>query len=171
MCGKDGKLITTSLTLIDLHDISRSSRTYDVRKLFVVHPSTAMRSLARSLFEHWESGYGASYNPDRKEALSRLQLASHLEEVIHHIDLQEKNLPLLVATSAKTYGSSASFEEIIDTLKGDRPVLLLLGTGHGLSNQLLKRSDFILEPITGSCDYNHLSVRSACAILLDRLRL
>ena len=28
----------------------------------------------------------------------------------------------------------------------------------------------ILEPIRGSGEYNHLSVRSACAIILDRLR-
>jgi hypothetical protein len=45
----------------------------------------------------------------------------------------------------------------------------LFGTGWGLTEELFDRADFILEPIKGSGDYNHLSVRTAAAIILDRL--
>jgi hypothetical protein len=31
-------------------------------------------------------------------------------------------------------------------------------------------ADYTLKPIYGPVDYNHLSVRAACAIILDRLR-
>jgi hypothetical protein len=53
--------------------------------------------------------------------------------------------------------------------KPDDPYLLLLGTGWGLSDDCFEAADFILEPIAGAGTYNHLSVRSAAAILLDRL--
>jgi len=52
----------------------------------------------------------------------------------------------------------------------DDPHLLLLGTGWGLTEECFQSADFILEPIAGAGNYNHLSVRSAAAILLDRLR-
>ena len=32
------------------------------------------------------------------------------------------------------------------------------------------RADYFLEPIKGPTDYNHLSVRAACAIMLDRIQ-
>jgi hypothetical protein len=171
MCGKDGGTITTSLTLIDLHDIARSCRTFDVKNFFVVHPATAMRGLARTLFEHWDSGYGANYNPDRKEAFSRLKLCTNLDEVIHHIDLAEGKLPLKVATSARAVDNSITFQSLKGRLanKEDSPVLLILGTGHGLGEELLGSCDLCLEPIGSPSEYNHLSVRSACAIMLDRL--
>ena len=49
------------------------------------------------------------------------------------------------------------------------PYLLMFGTGWGMSEELLERSDYFLEPVSGPTDYNHLSVRSACAVILDRL--
>jgi hypothetical protein len=33
----------------------------------------------------------------------------------------------------------------------------------------MEQADYILEPIYGPGEYNHLSVRSAVAIILDRL--
>ncbi|HZD39963.1 MAG TPA: RNA methyltransferase, partial [Terriglobales bacterium] len=57
-----------------------------------------------------------------------------------------------------------------DMLKnGTRPVLILLGTGWGLAESIFSQSDFALDAIEGYTDYNHLSVRSAAAIILDRL--
>jgi hypothetical protein len=58
--------------------------------------------------------------------------------------------------------------ETMDNSQG--PFLLLFGTGWGMSEQLMSRADFILKPINGPTEYNHLSVRAACAIILDRLR-
>ncbi|MGD9074482.1 MAG: RNA methyltransferase [Desulfobacteraceae bacterium] len=33
----------------------------------------------------------------------------------------------------------------------------------------MSRADHILDPVEGVTDYNHLSVRTAAAIILDRL--
>jgi hypothetical protein len=54
-------------------------------------------------------------------------------------------------------------------LKEGNPYLLLLGTAWGLSENLIAEADYVLEPIKGVSDYNHLSVRSAAAIIMDRL--
>jgi len=43
------------------------------------------------------------------------------------------------------------------------------GTGRGRAREVLQESDYILAPIEGVLDYNHLSVRSAAAIVLDRM--
>ena len=50
-------------------------------------------------------------------------------------------------------------------------MLVVFGTGWGLAPEVIRSADAILEPIRASIEtrYNHLSVRSACAITLDRL--
>ncbi len=49
-------------------------------------------------------------------------------------------------------------------------MLLIFGTGWGLAPAVVAEADALLEPIRSAVgDYNHLSVRSACAIALDRL--
>jgi hypothetical protein len=51
---------------------------------------------------------------------------------------------------------------------GDASYLILLGTGWGLTREVTEEADYVLEPIEGK-GYNHLSVRTAAAIILDRL--
>ncbi|HEY6838272.1 MAG TPA: RNA methyltransferase, partial [Geobacteraceae bacterium] len=51
----------------------------------------------------------------------------------------------------------------------EQPYLLVFGTGWGLTEELFERADLVLRPIKGPGSYNHLSVRSAAAIILDRL--
>jgi len=50
-----------------------------------------------------------------------------------------------------------------------QPWLLLFGTAWGLASSVTGESDHVLEPVTGPGNYNHLSVRSAAAVILDRL--
>ena len=50
-----------------------------------------------------------------------------------------------------------------------RPHLLVFGTAWGLAETFISEADYILAPITGPTDYNHLSVRTAAGIILDRL--
>jgi len=169
MVNKQGTVVTTSLTLLDLHDIARSSRTYGVTEVYIAHPSPTLRKLSRSLKSHWEEGFGATYNPNRKDALSRVKIACDLDEAIHHIDLRAGKLPKLIATSAKEGSGRMTASALRDALSGGDPHLLMLGTGWGMSEKLLNRTDYFLEPIKGPGDYNHLSVRSACAIMLDRI--
>jgi hypothetical protein len=51
----------------------------------------------------------------------------------------------------------------------DRPLLLLFGTGWGLTDEVIAGVDQVLLPICGMPAFNHLSVRSAVAAILDRL--
>jgi len=46
---------------------------------------------------------------------------------------------------------------------------VLFGTGWGLDEAVFKEADYFLDPIEADTGYNHLSVRSAAAIILDRL--
>lgn len=169
MMDKQGDLVTTSLTMIDLHDICRSCCTYGVNNFFIAHPSTSLKKLARTLKNHWEVGFGATYNPNRKEALGRARIVHDLDEAINLIDLEHGELPKIISTSAHQGGERTKFSEMKKTMEDGKPYLLMLGTGWGMSEQLLNRADYFLEPINGPTDYNHLSVRSACAIMLDRV--
>lgn len=171
MHDKQGDLVTTSLTMIDLHDISRSCRTYGIDMFYVAHPAISIRKLAQTLKSHWETGYGAEYNPNRKEAIDHAKIISNLDEAIHDLDLRHKTLPKLIATSAKNGSNRTAFRDFSSILKDnpDQPYLLMLGTGWGMSDELLNRANYFLEPIDGAGKYNHLSVRAACAIMLDRL--
>ena len=171
MHDKQGKIVTTSLTLIDIHDLARSSRTYGVRRLFIAHPSAALRKLGRTVTDHWREGFGATYNPKRKEAVSGVDIAESLDEVLLQIEQYEGRMPLIVGTSAQGDASRTTYAALRQDLAAspERPVLLLFGTGWGMAPDLLSRCDAILEPIYGPLPYNHLSVRSACAIILDRL--
>ena len=47
--------------------------------------------------------------------------------------------------------------------------LFLFGTGWGMTEEIFDAADLVLAPINGCGDYNHLSVRSAVSIYLDRL--
>ena len=54
-------------------------------------------------------------------------------------------------------------------IKTGKPILLLFGTGWGLEKSILNEADYVLDPIGGIGEYNHLPVRAAIAIVLDRL--
>jgi hypothetical protein len=90
---------------------------------------------------------------------------------ISAIEKLEGKKPLTVVTGARLEGhgdeSALAHKAILD----QTPILLLFGTGWGLLASTTDQADFRLGPIT-SCaqdDYNHLSVRSAVAIYVDRL--
>ena len=170
MHDRTGSIVTTSLTLIDVHDIARSARTFGATATYIAHPAPTIRKLARTLKDHWETGFGATYNPNRKEALEYISIVSDLDEAIAKIDARTGKLPTIIATSAKPGGARISFLDLRTTLSSTSdPFLLMFGTGWGMSESLLSRANLFLEPVNGPGEYNHLSVRSACAIILDRL--
>lgn len=170
MYNKQGQVVTTSLTLNDIHDLARCARTYGVHSVFIVHPSPTLRQLATVMKDHWQSGYGATYNPDRKEAISLIHVLASFDEVLTRVSERCGVSPHLIATSAKGAPGRLSYAHCRQLLDRDQvPHLLMLGTGWGMTDPLLERADYILAPIEGPTDFNHLSVRSACAIMLDRL--
>ena len=169
---KNGLVVTTSITNMDIHDIARSAKSYGVKKFYVVHPVKGLQRLALKIITHWSEGYGSRYNETRKEALALVRLKETLDDAIMDVEQDCGRKPKLVATSARARAGErrTSFAEMKEMLRKDtEPFLLLLGTGWGLTEPVLSGADYILAPIEGGTDYNHLSVRSAAAIILDRL--
>jgi hypothetical protein len=171
MVDKTGRTVTTSVTLIDVHDISRSSKTYGADTLFVVHSSQTMRALVRTVKQHWDGDFGSRYNPNRQDALGVLSIAASLDEALMQIERRTGKLPKIIATSARDGEDRISYSDMRSKIiNSNDSFLLIFGTGWGMGPELMSRADYVLKPIYGPTPYNHLSVRAACAIILDRLR-
>jgi hypothetical protein len=164
------QVTATALTTIDVHDVARLARTYGLHGFYVITPLRSQQALARRLIDHWVRGRGAVFNPTRKEALSLVRIADSLEEVLGEIEQEEGRRARTVATAARRYPTARSYNEMTELLhrRGNEPYLILFGTGWGLTREIVEKSDYVLEPIAGK-GYNHLSVRTAAAIILDRL--
>ncbi|HOI24667.1 MAG TPA: RNA methyltransferase [Caldisericia bacterium] len=165
--NKNGDIISTSITPFDVHDIARSCLTFGVSAYYVINPSPGQKKVVDRLIQFWDSGFGKTYNPNRTEALAITKHSNAIQETIEDISLTTGSLPLLIATSAKTTDlkKTISMPKLLE-LNQKRDLLLLLGTGWGLAPELFSLSDYILEPIYGLEEYNHLSVRAAAAIML-----
>lgn len=167
--NKRHDVVTTCITGFDLHDIARSCATFGVKKYFVVNPLPAQREFAGRVFDFWMDEGSLEFNWTRAEAFKLISIKADLEEAIAEVTKLEGQKPKIIATSAKPKGTMtfASLKSELGSSSG--PYLILLGTGWGMTEELLARADSILEPIVGAGEYNHLSVRSATAIILDRL--
>ena len=167
--NKVGEVVTSSVTTLDVHDISRVARTFAVSSFFVVTPLKTQRQLVERLIRHWLTGYGGEYNPTRKEALLSTRVTNNLKETVRYLTESCGRKPVTVATGASQFPNSVGFDRLRKEIKSGEPILLLFGTGWGLDKSILKLADYVLEPIDGIGEYNHLPVRAAIAIILDRL--
>ena len=168
--NKNREIVTTAITNFDVHDIARTSRTYDIKKYFIIHPLESQAALAQEILSYWRDGFGGEYNPDRKEALSIVSLTSSIAGAMEDIERTEGKRPIVVTTDARKYHNTLSYRKLRMKLEqAQTPCLLLFGTGWGIEEQVMADFDYILEPIYGPGDYNHLPVRAAVAIILDRL--
>jgi hypothetical protein len=170
MYNKRMDIVTTSMTNLDLHDIARAARTYNVEGFYVVHPSASQQKLIGEILAYWQDGYGGQYNKDRKEAFSILKLRENLDEVIEAITQETGEKVFTVATDARLYPNTISYKGLkTEIFNEDKVYLLMFGTGWGMAQELINQCDYILEPVAGDSNYNHLSVRSAVSIIMDRL--
>ncbi len=168
--NKLGDKITTTVTNYDLHDISRAAKTYDVKKYYVVNHLKSQQELVKRVKDYWTGGRGADYCYNRHQAFSMLEIADNLAEVTDKIEAETGKKPLLVATDAEQFANSISYKKLRDNFKeAEQPYLIIFGTGYGLTEDTLADCDYILDPIWGRGDFNHLSVRSAASIIMDRL--
>src|SRR2546428_3869972 len=168
---KNGAVVTTAVTNLDVHDLGRLARTYDVRAFYVATPVPTLRRLVERIMRHWDTGPGATYNHTRKEALALARLSTDLDAVIADIEREAGALPRLVATSAREGGRRLPFAALRRRLaEPGRPELLVLRTRWGPTADVIRRADHLLEPIRGVSGWNHLSVRSAAPLILDRGR-
>lgn len=168
--NKRMQVIAGAVTNFDIHDISRTCRTYDVKGYYIIHPLEVQKVIIDKILNYWQEGYGKVYNPDRANALSRVKWLPDIEAAAKTIEEVTGKRPYIVTTDARVYPNTVSYGFMRKQLQqGDTPILLLFGTGFGIEAETMAKFDYILEPVYGPCDYNHLCVRSAVAIILDRL--
>lgn len=177
--NRKGDIVTTSVTNLDIHDLARTARTYGVLGYFVVTPISEQRELVSTVVSHWIHGEGRTSNPNRSEAFTRVEVVPSLTDAIEQIrersrrDRAEASLPLVIGTSAKKDRSTVGYDAMRDRLTSEPgAALLVFGTGWGLAPDALAQCEIMLPPIEAipaRAGYNHLPVRAACAIILDRL--
>ena len=169
VCNKNNEIIGSAVTNLNLHDIARAGRTYGVDTFYVVTPFADQKKLVNEIVDHWQTGHGSTYNPDRKEAFSIIKLVDDVESL--QVATREKwgERPLTLATCAQKMPNQVGYAKIRETLGEDVPVLLLFGTASGMTKDLFEQVDAVLPPLGCVGSYNHLSVRSAVSIILDRL--
>ncbi|MEJ2655837.1 MAG: RNA methyltransferase [Desulfobacterales bacterium] len=167
--NKNGEIIASAVTNLDLHDLSRTAKTYGVRTFYVVTPLGDQKELVEKIVSHWINGTGGRYNPKRKEALKLIVIKNTLDEVIDHIRKDTGAAPKTIVTSANQNPRTISFNRFREMLQDGAMYLLILGTGWGLSKNVINEADYVLNPVLGNTGYNHLSVRCAAAVMLDRL--
>lgn len=168
--NKNRDIVTSAITNFDLHDLSRLARTFGVKRFFVITPLEDQQEFAGRILRHWTSGYGARYNRFRKEAMDLVSISPSLDRGVEEITAVEGERPLLIATDASRKTQKIlAYSRAIEILGTERVVFLLFGTAWGLHEEIILKADFLLEPIGREGNYNHLSVRTAAGIILDRL--
>ncbi len=168
---RTGAVVTSSITNLDVHDIARSCATYGLAGYEVVTPVAAQREKIEHMAQVWldelrAEGARAGHG-HRGHALAPIRVHGSIEAALEAIG----GTPLVVATSARPGDRRIGFRDLLRLLATipERPLALLFGTGHGLAEPIIQSADHVLEPIEGQSDWNHLSVRSAAAVILDRL--
>jgi hypothetical protein len=176
MVNRKGDIVTTSVTNLDIHDIARSARTFGVKKYFVVTPIEDQHELMERILGHWRTESSQQYHPDRVEAVSLVQMIRSFEELKDLIRAEHGQNPEVVLTDARPLPNSVTYaeyrRELADPNRSQKPVLIVFGTGWGISDVFYPEVHRVLAPVYGpggAEGYNHLSVRSAVAIILDRL--
>jgi hypothetical protein len=160
--GKDGETIATSITNLDLHDLARLCLTYGVDPLYIVHPYRSQLDFAERIMRHWLKGFGGLYNPHRKQAFETVRLVESLDAV------RTQTGAFMVGTSANRLENAMTWQAVRQQARTS-DTCLVFGTGWGLTPALLAELDAVAEPIEGGGAYNHLAVRSAVSIAIDRV--
>jgi len=143
--------------------------TFGIKMCYIVTPLLKQRMIMERLIDHWTHGYGADYNPVRAVALNTITIRESLEAVIEETKT-DGELFIVGTSSKKRPQKGIGFEDMRKLVHEEkRHVLILFGTGWGLTDETINLCDRMLEPIVGSGDYNHLSLRVAIGIVIDRI--
>ena len=169
--NRRAEIVTTAITNLDLHDISRIARTYECDAFYAITPLEAQRDLAESICRHWAGDGTWVKDHPRAEALARMVVLPSIEDAAKSFEERFGIRPRIVVTGAALDNDITTFAALREDLaRGAFPgVLLVFGTGWGLTSKITQAADVRLEPIRGLGDFNHLPVRAAVAIVLDRL--
>ena len=169
---RDGGVVTSAITNLDVHDIARSAATYGLAAYYLVHPILAQQKLVHRIISHWTEGSGGKRIPDRVAPMQLVHVVPQLQDAI--ADFSQGQTVEIWTTGAAQLVSKKCLSHInasIVLATEGPPVLLVFGTGWGLHDSVHESAQRRLDPIrsAGSGGFNHLSVRAAAAIVLDRL--
>jgi hypothetical protein len=167
--NKHNETVQTSVTNLDIHDIARSASTFGVKRYFIITPDETQQEFVNKIISFWQAESGQTYNADRSKALSKITLTESIATSKKMITTQEGMQPIVITTTARQMNNQIDTEKLSQLYQANQPLLILFGTGHGLIETIHDEEDYILKPIEGIDGYNHLSVRSAVAIILDRI--
>ena len=161
-----GRIGVSSLTNLDIHDIARISRSYGLARFYVLTPLVDQLELLRQILKHWQG------DSDRARALELVCPVATFEEMNAAATAFHGCRPKYVASSAQWPEKKNAPPPLApaDILKmsAKEPVVICLGTARGLGREVLDLCDAQLRPIR-FLNENHLSVRSAAAIIADRI--
>jgi hypothetical protein len=165
-----GAVGATSVTPLNVHDLARAARTYGVTPLYVVTPLLSQQALIGRILGHYRAGHGAAANPTRAEALRDVVLSGSINEALDDLSRRGGGYPTVVGTAARQGPKSIGYPELAARIgRSAGTWLLLFGTGWGLAPEAAAQCDYFLGPVRGPGAFNHLPVRSAVAVILDRL--
>ena len=168
--NKEGRIVTTAIANMDIHDIARLAKTYEAGGFYIVNPISQQRNLAQEIVNHWKEGYGANFNKFRQSAFELIKIEESLTDVLNDISRETGFVPKTIVTGANFSGNLLKFAELKEILQNSKlPYVLVFGTGSGIADEVVNMADYRLEPVKGPGNYNHLAVRSAVAIVLDRV--
>ena len=165
--NRRNEVVASAVTNLDLHDIARTCRTFGVGRFFVVTPIKEQQKIVGQIVEHWVHGYGSLHNPDRCSAFQLVETVDDLETAKERWSLEQSRPARIIITSAKSRQGLNGQD--CRALLEEEPLLLVLGTGSGLAPEITGRNFGTFQSIPGVADYNHLPVRAAAAIILDRI--
>jgi len=159
----------SSLTNLDIHDIARISCGYGLGGLYINTPLTDQAHILQGVLRYWTQGAGAVSNPDRARALSLVRYVPEIAVAVADIEKRAGQRPLVLGSSAEWRKSPAYTPGMAREALASGPVLLLLGTAHGLAPEALAACDGQLRPLRFLDSYRHFSVRTATAVYVDRI--
>ncbi len=100
--------MTTAVTNLDIHDIARSSRTFGADRYYIVTPVEEQQKLVQKIILHWQSGWGATYNPKRKAALDIVSIIPSVSDALEDMEARVGRKPKIVVTGASAHSKAIS---------------------------------------------------------------
>jgi tRNA (guanine37-N1)-methyltransferase len=159
----------SSLTNLDIHDIARISCCYGLGGLYVSTPLSDQAQILGEVLRYWTRGAGAISNPDRARALALVRHVPEIADAVAAVEERAGQRPLVLGSSAEWRKPPVYAPKMAREALASGPVLLLLGTSHGLAPEALAACDGQLRPLRFLDEYRRFSVRAAAAIYVDRI--
>lgn len=168
--NRNREIIATSISSTEVHDLARCCMTFGVEMCYIVTPLEKQRKIVERMVDYWTNGFGASYNPMRSKALGLIHVSDSFESMLMEIRSRSEVVKVIGTSARKREEKNITYSELRRMIKSEQGlVTLLFGTGWGLTDEIVGRCDLMLEPIYGAGNYNHLPLRIAIGIILDRI--